>query len=66
MKRLFSDDDREDWTNEARELDAETCDALRPIVQKWAAKGYSLREIGYILHSGATDVVLCELIDKQK
>ena len=43
MKHLFNDKD--EWTEESRNLDREVGEALRPIIKKWLDAGYSIRDI---------------------
>lgn len=42
MKRLFSGDDG--YTERSEELDRELTAAIEPIMKKWTAQGYSIRD----------------------
>ncbi len=47
MKRLF--DEREEWTDEGRELAVEAMKLLTPLYKKWADAGYSIRDMQTII-----------------
>ncbi len=55
MKRLFTKQDTV-WKGEANDLASEVSQALMPIVQAWMRKGYSIREISYVVVSEATHI----------
>jgi len=62
MKHLFNDDDR--YTDEALSLDAEIQHVMTPIIKKYFDKGYSVRDIEYILHGTVTCVCLDKIMDE--
>ncbi len=47
MKSFYTDE--LDWTEEARTIDREVSDALKPIYEKWIGMGHSAREITYVI-----------------
>ena len=53
-KKLFTDTDA--WTVDATYFAREMDDALKPVLKKWALKGYSLRELAFIAHTCVGDV----------
>jgi len=55
MKRLFKNEDTA-WKDEANDLAHEVNQALMPVVQAWMRKGYSVREITYVIVSEATHI----------
>lgn len=52
-----------EYSNQARELDAEFVALLTPVYKKWVDKGYSPREISYILNSVAAEVEVFSIFD---
>lgn len=60
MKSLF--DDREQWTDEGRQLDEEIAKALGPIFMKWANSEYSLRDIHYVALQSVQDSGISTII----
>ena len=57
MKRLFKDQDTV-WKEEANDLTRDVRQAIRPIIDAWVSKGYSIREIGYIVVMEATGLTV--------
>jgi hypothetical protein len=43
----------EHWTEDAQELDAKLAQILRPIFKDYIARGYSAREVAYIISNVA-------------
>lgn len=63
MKRLYSEDQRETYTEDGQALDYEVAQALKPIISKWVAKGFSLRDIRSILSATVSDQILDQLLE---
>lgn len=49
------------WSQDALKLEREVNDAMRPIVEKYAAKGYSIREVIHVLMNSSL-ALECELV----
>ena len=53
MNKSFFSEKYHGWTEEANKIDHEIVTALQPIFDKYAAEGYSPREIGHMVsHAG--------------
>ena len=61
MTKLFTDDDYENWTDLANEYSREISAALKPIVEKAANAGISLRDLAYVI-STETSLSICSEI----
>jgi hypothetical protein len=61
---LFTQDSREEWTDEARTIDQMAGNALRPIFEYANANGYSIRDVQYIVEMAAMDLTLSVLMYK--
>jgi hypothetical protein len=64
MKHLF--DEKDSWTDESRELDREVHAALKPLVARWAAKGYSLRDVEYTIHASVFELCVCAVLKRRE
>ena len=64
MKPLF--DEHDHYTDTGRGIDHEAGIALRPIMEKWAKEGYSVRQIAYILHMTIDDLTLGTIISAER
>jgi type VI protein secretion system component VasF len=60
-KRLFSGED-EHYNEEGSELDRRAAAFIEPLVQECVAKGYSLRDVAYILSGAVDSAVLSAVI----
>lgn len=63
MKRLFTSDKREDWTDDAREYDRKVTQALRHIIKEAVLKGDSLIDLNYIINASVTDMIVSQRFD---
>lgn len=63
MKRLFTEDGR--WGDSASEFSAELTNAMRPVIQKWIALGWDIRDIQLIALSDAGEVAVEEILQHQ-
>lgn len=61
---LFTEDSREEWTDEARTIDQMASNVLRPIFEYANSNGYSIRDVQYIVEMAAMDLALSVLMDK--
>jgi len=61
MERFFTDN--EEWTREARNLHFVLKQEAEDIVRDHP--GYNLRELLYVMHSAATDVIHSEIIRRR-
>jgi hypothetical protein len=66
MKRLFTDDERETYTKDALLIDQQSSKALKSIVDRCVKRGYSIRDLSYILHACVSDVCLDALLDMKQ
>lgn len=44
------------WTTDAAAIETEAMKAMKPIFERWTQKGYSIREIAYIINHGVFSV----------
>lgn len=58
MKRLFTEDKRESYTEDGFNLSCEVDRAIRPIAEKYADMGFSIRDIDNIMTSEVCSVCL--------
>lgn len=58
-KRLFTDQDR--YTEEALKLSGEFSQALGPVLDKWYAKGYSMRDMANVLDGTCVEETLMRI-----
>lgn len=63
MKHLFSEDKREHFTDDGMEIDRLASEALAPIYELAKARGYSIREVQYIISMSSLDLSLMTLLD---
>lgn len=63
-KSLFGECER--WTIVGSDLDREINAALRPIMEKWAKQGYSIREISHIAQGAVMYVEHVAIIQNRK
>lgn len=62
-KKLFTDD--EDYTKEGQKLDHEVDHVLLPIFNHWRIRGYSCREIEYLMTRTVEDIASMRLLADQ-
>jgi hypothetical protein len=62
VKRLFNEDRREDWTDNANLLSREVEKALRPVIERAFNEGYSMRDLHSIICHASLDLTLCSLM----
>jgi hypothetical protein len=62
VKRLFNEDRREDWTEDARQISMEVEKALRPIIERAFEQKYSMRDLHGIICHASLDLTLCSLM----
>ena len=60
MVRLYNEDKGERYNEAGMQLDQEVSAVLRPIIEKYIALGYSVRDIQSIIES----TVVCACLDK--
>lgn len=65
VQRLFNETESESWTGEAQEFSREISKAIKPVVEKYVNKGYSLRDIQYIIQNDAASICLSILMRKR-
>jgi len=58
--RLFNENDR--YSEAGLNLSNEAEEAIEPIMKKWADKGFSIRDIEYIIKQAALDTSLDYLL----
>lgn len=63
VKQLF--DEKENWTNDAKELERQATVAIRDIVQAWSTNHYPIRDIKYILDAVVYDEIVSVILDKR-
>ena len=61
VKALYGEDDR--YTAEANALDIQVHDALKPVFDRWAALGYSIRQISHVVQGAAYELELMAMLD---
>ena len=61
-KMLFNNDVNESWTPEANVICNEFTLLIEPIIKKYIADGYSVREIEYILTRSVGDICIEQLV----
>jgi hypothetical protein len=64
MTRLFNEQN-EGWTELAQNYVKEIESALQPIILKAVKDNISLRDLHYVIEYTATDLILCEILDKR-
>lgn len=62
MKRLFSEDKQETYTEEALALSLKAKTVLEPLIAEWSNMGFSIRDIEYVLHSEVLELCLMSII----
>lgn len=60
MKSLFTDD--ETYSDAARDLDDRIRDAIHPIINEFSGKGYSVRDIEYVIKHAVITVCLGRIV----
>lgn len=60
MKRLFDENDK--YTKEALDFETSVIEKLKPIIDEMYEKGYSIRELEYLVSRAAEVVCLEKLI----
>jgi hypothetical protein len=63
MKRLFTEDERESYTDDGFNLSCEVDRAIRPIAEKYADMGFSIRDIDNIMTSEVCSVCLDVILE---
>lgn len=60
LRRLFTHADR--YTDDAHALDSKVTQALRPIVDAWVAKGFSIRDIQFVMTGAVQDACIDSIL----
>jgi len=60
MKRLYNEK-TDNYTHEANALSNQAAHIIRPLFQKWAERGYSIRDISNIIRTEVS-MLECEII----
>lgn len=60
VKRLFDDNDM--YNDDSREFCAEVQDVLKPLISRWVEKGFSTRDIAFIIQEDVSSFCMEERI----